>query len=47
MQNGTLYLIPVPLAEEVAHKTFTPYLVDTINQIDTYIVENSKTARRF
>ena len=47
MQNGTLYLIPVPLAEEVAHKTFTPYLVDTINQIDTYIVENSKTARKF
>ena len=47
MQNGTLYLIPVPLAEEVAHKTFTPYLVDTINQIDTYIVESSKTARRF
>lgn len=47
MQKGTLYLIPVPLAEEAAHKTFTPYLVDTINQIDTYIVENSKTARRF
>jgi len=47
MQNGTLYLIPVPLAEEAAHKTFTPYLADTINQIDTYIVENSKTARRF
>jgi len=47
MQKGTLYLVPVPLAEEVAHKTFTPYLVDTINQIDTYIVENSKTARRF
>lgn len=47
MQKGTLYLIPVPLAEKVAHKTFTPYLVDTINQIDTYIVENSKTARRF
>ncbi|QNN41352.1 SAM-dependent methyltransferase [Pedobacter roseus] len=47
MQKGTLYLIPVPLAEEVAHKTFTTYLVDTINQIDTYIVENSKTARKF
>lgn len=47
MQNGTLFLIPVPLAEEAAHKTFTPYLVDTINQIDTYIVENSKTARKF
>lgn len=47
MQNGTLYLIPVPLAEETAAKSFTPYLVETINQIDTYIVENSKTARKF
>ncbi|MET4082398.1 16S rRNA (cytidine1402-2'-O)-methyltransferase [Pedobacter sp. UYP30] len=47
MANGTLFLIPVPLAEEAAHKTFTPYLVDTINQIDTYIVESSKTARKF
>ncbi|MBC7417080.1 MAG: SAM-dependent methyltransferase [Pedobacter sp.] len=47
MENGTLFLIPVPLAEEAAHKTFTPFLVDTINQIDTYIVENSKTARKF
>lgn len=47
MQKGTLYLIPVPLAEEASHKTFTPYLVETINQIGTYIVENSKTARRF
>ncbi|MDN3585558.1 SAM-dependent methyltransferase [Pedobacter aquatilis] len=47
MQNGTLYLIPVPLAEEAAAKTFTPYLVETINKIDTYIVENSKTARKF
>lgn len=47
MQKGTLFLIPVPLAEEAAHKSFTPYLVDTINQIDTYIVENEKTARKF
>ncbi|WP_443944876.1 SAM-dependent methyltransferase [Pedobacter sp. AW1-32] len=47
MQKGTLYLIPVPLAEEVTAKSFTPYLVETINQIDTYIVENSKTARHF
>lgn len=47
MQYGTLYLIPVPLAEDAAHKTFTPYLVEVINQIDTYIVENSKTARKF
>ncbi|WP_299355901.1 SAM-dependent methyltransferase [Mucilaginibacter sp.] len=47
MPNGTLFLIPVPLADEAAAKTFTPYLVDTINNIKEYIVENEKTARRF
>ena len=47
MNTGTLYLIPVPLAENVSAKSFTPYLSDTINHITEYIVENSKTARRF
>jgi 16S rRNA (cytidine1402-2'-O)-methyltransferase len=47
MTNGTLFLIPVPLADEAAAKSFTPYLVDTINSIKEYIVENEKTARRF
>jgi len=47
MPLGTLYLIPVPLAEETSAKSFTPYLVDTINSIKEYIVENEKTARRF
>ncbi|MFI5159007.1 MAG: SAM-dependent methyltransferase [Sphingobacteriales bacterium] len=47
MPYGTLYLIPVPLAENAAAKSFTPYLVDTINNIKEYIVENEKTARRF
>lgn len=47
MATGTLYLIPVPLADEAAAKSFTPYLVETINSIKEYIVENEKTARRF
>src|SRR6201985_1876122 len=47
MPSGTLFLIPVPLAEQAAAKSFTPYLVDTINQVKEYIVENEKTARRF
>jgi 16S rRNA (cytidine1402-2'-O)-methyltransferase len=47
MPYGTLYLIPVPLAEEAAAKSFTPYLVDAINSIKEYIVENEKTARKF
>lgn len=47
MSYGTLYLIPVPLAEEVADASFTPSTVAIINRIDEYIVENEKTARRF
>lgn len=47
MAYGTLYLIPVPLADEAAAKSFTPYLIDTINSVKEYIVENEKTARRF
>jgi 16S rRNA (cytidine1402-2'-O)-methyltransferase len=47
MVSGTLYLIPVPLADNAAAKSFTPYLSDTINQIREYIVENEKTARKF
>ena len=46
MQRGTLFLIPVPLAENAIQKSFTPFLVDTINSLKTYIVENEKTARK-
>src|ERR1700744_100654 len=44
---GTLYLIPVPLADDASAKSFTPYLLETIKSITEYIVENEKTARRF
>lgn len=44
---GTLFLIPVPLAENAAHKSFTPFLSATVNGLKTYIVENEKTARKF
>lgn len=47
MERGTLFLIPVPLADQAASKSFTPYLLDTINAIGIYIVENEKTARKF
>lgn len=47
MVPGTLYLIPVPLAENAAAKSFTPYLSETISHIKEYVVENEKTARRF
>lgn len=47
MQKGTLFLVPVPLAENATQKSFTPFLIDTINSLKTYIVENEKTARKF
>jgi len=47
MQKGVLFLIPVPLAENAAQKSFTAYNLDVINSITTYIVENEKTARKF
>jgi 16S rRNA (cytidine1402-2'-O)-methyltransferase len=47
MVPGTLYLIPVPLAEHAAAKSFTPFLGETVNHIKEYIVENEKTARHF
>jgi len=47
MPKGTLYLLPVPLADNASAKSYTPYLIETINQISEYIVENEKTARRF
>ena len=46
MPKGTLFLIPVPLADGASARSLTPYLVETINQIEEYIVENEKTARK-
>nr|WP_306429660.1 hypothetical protein [Sphingobacterium sp. E70] len=45
MAKGILYLIPVPLSDDAAFQSFTPYLVETINALDEYIVENEKTAK--
>jgi len=46
MEKGTLYLIPVVLAEGAESKSLTPFLNETINSINEYIVENEKTARK-
>lgn len=47
MSQGKLYLIPVPLAEEAEDLSYTLFTLKVINQIDEYIVENEKTARKF
>jgi len=45
MPKGTLFLIPVPLADNTATKVLPVYQQELINNIRTYIVENEKTAR--
>lgn len=47
MSKGTLYLIPVPLAEAAEQASYTAFHKQLIEEIDEYVVENEKTARRF
>lgn len=47
MPYGKLYLIPVPLSEDAAAASFTPFSGQLINEIADYVVENEKTARKF
>lgn len=48
MQNkGTLYLIPTPLAENAVDNTVVPEARQVIKQLNTFIVEDLRTARRF
>lgn len=47
MPKGTLFLIPVPLAENSAGKVLPAMQNQLINSINTYIVENEKTARHW
>ena len=45
MPKGTLFLIPVPLAENSVDKVLTTWQSQLINSLNIYIVENEKTAR--
>jgi len=47
MAKGTLFLIPVPLADGAGAASFTSMYERIINSVDEYIVENEKTARKF
>jgi len=44
---GTLYLIPVTLGDDVIQKALPPDVVSITQKLDTFVVENEKTARRF
>lgn len=47
MAYGTLFLLPVPLAEGASTYSIPPFNSSVINRLTNYIVENEKTARRF
>lgn len=47
MRLGTLYLIPVTLGDDVIQKALPPDVVSIAQKLDTFVVENEKTARRF
>jgi 16S rRNA (cytidine1402-2'-O)-methyltransferase len=44
---GTLFLIPVTLGDDVIEKALPPAVVEIAQRLDTFVVENEKTARRF
>lgn len=44
--KGTLYLIPVPLAETAANEVLPASVLHQVQRLQTFIVENSKAARR-
>lgn len=45
-KKGKLYLIPTPLGEDGNH-VLPQYVKDIIHQLDLFIVEKAKTARRY
>lgn len=47
MEKGNLYLIPVTLGDSTIDQVIPAFNNQIINEIDVYIVENIKTARRF
>ena len=44
---GTLYLIPVTLGADNIMKVLPPEVVAIAQQLETFVVENEKTARHF
>jgi 16S rRNA (cytidine1402-2'-O)-methyltransferase len=47
MQKGKLYLIPTSLGNNDLRQTMPAHVLETINKIDNYIVENIKSAVGF
>lgn len=47
MTSGTLFLIPVTLGDDAIARALPPDAVAIARRLDTFVVENEKTARRF
>lgn len=47
MAQGTLYLIPVTLGDDAIAKALPPDVVSITQKLDTFVVENEKSSRRF
>ena len=47
MNKGKLYLIPTTLGNETEEQTLPPTILNSIKNIDIFIVENIRTSRRF
>lgn len=47
MKLGTLYLIPVTLGDDNITRVLPPEVVSIAQQLETFVVENEKTARHF
>ena len=47
MKYGCLYLIPTPLGDYPPGEVLTPSVLETICHLDTFIVEELRSARRF
>ncbi len=45
--KGKLYLIPTTLGESAIERVIPAYVLEVINQVTIYIVENVRTARRY
>lgn len=47
MKRGTLYLIPVTLGNDTLETVLPRGVIEVARQLDTFVVENEKTARQF
>lgn len=45
-KQAKLFLLPTPLGENAIH-TIPAYVIETIHQLDVFVVERAKTARKF